>query len=231
MSAERLDASPALLALMRSKPMPDAQTLRGWETGVTATLPARGRGRFAALPFLQSGPFGAGRRYVNENQRSARFERRRMRGGDGRLPHSIRHKYTEGQRAALSVIGQAVARSGRCELAIERIAVLAGVAIRTVQYAIRRAATLGHLAVVERPQRGRRSLTNVLRVAVKEWAAWLKPKHAADQNIGCKGVHATEIKTDRTRGKISARETEGAWERERAADAVPPDRHGQVRHG
>lgn len=226
MSAERLNASPALLALLRSKPIRDPATLRGYETGEIATQPANRRSKSQGLPFLQHGPYGTGRRYLDENNRATRHERRRMRGGDGRLPHSIRHQYTEGQRAALSVVGQEVAKSGRCELAIQRIATLAGVAIRTVQYALRRAATLGHLAIVERPQRGRKSLTNVIRIAVKEWATWLKPKRSAAQGIGCKDVHTTEIKKDRTSGNASTKPTEEAYEGEQAAKTA---RHRRVR--
>lgn len=230
MSAERLDASPALLALMRSKPVTDAQTVRGWETGSIQSKPANpfptGTGfRSGASPFLSIGPYGAGRRYLSENQRATRYERRRMRGGDGRLPHSIRGHYTEGHRAVLSVIGAEFARSGRCELSIERIAVLAGVSIRTVQYAIRRAKLLGHLAIVERPQRRRKSLTNIIRIAVSEWIAWLKPKRA--QVTGCKGLHTTEIKEVRTSGKVSEQGTERAFEREQAAGAAPPGQPGR----
>lgn len=136
--------------------------------------------------------YGAGRRLRTEGQRATAYQQRRKRGGDGRLPYNMRAQYTEGQRAVLSVIGEEVAKSGQCSYPVEKLAALAGVGVRTVQYAISRAKTLGHLAITYRPQRGRRSLSNIVRVAAADWMTWLKPKLKKPKDIGCKAVHTEE---------------------------------------
>jgi len=106
--------------------------------------------------------------------REASRARRRQLGGSGALPDPLRQSYTEGQRAVLCVIAGEVKKSGRCDLPIDKIGALAGVGRTTVQTTLHEARRLGHLRIQERPQRGRKSLTNVVEILSKEWLAWIK---------------------------------------------------------
>jgi hypothetical protein len=117
-----------------------------------------------------------------------------MMGGAGRMPHSIRHHYTEGERAVLAVIACEVKRHGQCELPVGRIAAIAGVSDRTVQYALKTASSLelGHIAIERRPRPGKKNLTNVVRIVAREWIAWLRYEPAGSADIGCKTVHPSK---------------------------------------
>jgi hypothetical protein len=64
--------------------------------------------------------------------------------------------------------------SGACEKSIKEIADIAGVCRTTVQNTLHEARRLGHLRIQERPQRGRKSLTNVIEILSKEWLSWIK---------------------------------------------------------
>lgn len=119
-----------------------------------------------------------GSRFVSRQRprspdREASRARRRQLGGSGALPDPLRQNYTEGQRAVLCVIAGEVKKSGRCGLPIDRIGALAGVGRTTVQTTLHEARRLGHIRIQERPQRGRKSLTNVIEILSKEWLAWI----------------------------------------------------------
>lgn len=193
-----LKPTPTSPADALSKRPVDQNLLQGYLSGTIETRgPSQARRAIRPLP---SGPYGGLQRLRTETQRAAAHERRRKRGGDGRLPHTIRAEYTEGQRAVLSVVGERVERTGRCDVPIDKLAALAGVCKRTAQYAIRRAQSLGHLAVLFRPRRGQPSLTNVLTITARSWLSWLRPKTKKARSIGCKGVHATKTDTDSIAG-------------------------------
>lgn len=51
-----------------------------------------------------------------------RRHRKRMLGGSSALPDTMRHHYTEGERAALCVVAGEVKRQGVCDLSIDDIA-------------------------------------------------------------------------------------------------------------
>jgi hypothetical protein len=113
------------------------------------------------------------RRCQRSPDREASRTRRRMFARDGRMPPGVRAHYTEGEAAALTIIAGEIKRHGCCDLPIDRIAAQAGVGRTTVQNAIREARRLGHLSKEERPVKGRKSLTNVIRVISREWLAWI----------------------------------------------------------
>lgn len=196
------------------------------------------RGDIPTKPARQvvSSPFAKiALRWERRSDRSEEVRRRRMLGGSSGLPDSIRHHYTEGERAALFVIGQQVKRRGFCDLCLNAIADRAGVRRTTVQNAIRRARQLGHVTVRERRRRGAKSLTNIIRVAIADWVRWLKRKADRVRGIGFKEVGTVEKKnTSSTIERPLTSHGQGMEERE--AEFVPPGaplsrRDMQQRHG
>jgi len=97
-----------------------------------------------------------------------------MLAGSSALPDTIRHHYTEGERAALCIVAGEVKRHGVCDLSLDEIADRAGVGRTTVQNAMHEARRLGHVEITERPQRGAKNLPNVVKVISREWFAWIK---------------------------------------------------------
>ena len=94
--------------------------------------------------------------------------------GSSALPDTLRHHYTEGERAALFIVAGEVKRHGICDLPIDEIADRAGVGKTTVQNAMHEARRLGHVEITERPQRGAKNLPNVVKVTSSEWLAWIR---------------------------------------------------------
>ena len=92
--------------------------------------------------------------------RKASRDRRRMFGGSSALPPNLRAFYTEGQRAVLCIAAQEV-KEAQPIFQLRPPAALAGVCRTTVQNALHEARRLGHVAITERPQRGRKNLTNI----------------------------------------------------------------------
>ena len=127
--------------------------------------------------------------------RQASRERRRLLGGSGALPNTIRHHYTEGQRSVLCVVGGEIKRTGQCSLPIDAIAAKAGVCRTTVQTTLHEARRLGHVSIQERPQSGRKSLTNIVRITDASWHAWLKRGGAANvhQIVGSNSLLKTKL--------------------------------------
>src|SRR6266576_2917693 len=105
--------------------------------------------------------------------RKASRDRRRMFGGSSALPDGLRQYYSEGQRAVLCIVAGEIKRHGVCDLPIDKIAALAGVSRTTTQTTMHEARRLGHIKITERPQRGRKSLTNVVEIISPEWLTWI----------------------------------------------------------
>ena len=89
------------------------------------------------------------------------------------MPPALAAKFTQGELAALRIIGDECRDHGVCALHLDAIAARAGVGKTTVQNAMRQARRLGLIDVRERRRRGQRSLTNVVRVVSAEWRLWL----------------------------------------------------------
>jgi hypothetical protein len=138
--------------------------------------------------------------------REASRGRRRMLGGSSVLPPDLRHLFTEGERAVLCVIASEVKRQGWCDWPIDKLAALAGVCRTMVQNTLRKAKSHGSITVLERKRPGLKNLPNVVRVACKEWLAWLKRGFATACLIGLKAVKKlspTEIIDLRKKGAFS----------------------------
>jgi hypothetical protein len=128
-------------------------------------------------------------------------ERRRGLGGSSPLPEPLARRYTEGQRAVLFIVGEEITARGVCGLSIAEIAARAGVCHRHAQMALRLAESDGLVSITERPRKGQKHQTNLVRVLSKEWAAWLQRRRP----IGCKPTPSTG-----TQGVSSSLKSSGA---------------------
>lgn len=102
------------------------------------------------------------------------------------MPDTMRHHYTEGERAVMCVVAGEVKRHGICDLSIDEIADRAGVGRTTVQNTMHEARRLNHVEITERMQRGAKNLTNVVEIISAEWRAWIKRGPSAARGIGSK---------------------------------------------
>lgn len=123
---------------------------------------------------------------LTDDERIKRRNRKRMLGGSSALPDTIRHYYTEGERAVLCIVAGEVKRRGICDLSIKEIADRAGVRRTTVQNAMHEGRRRGHLEITERPRRGAKSETNIVRILFTEWREWIKRAPSAAHRIGFK---------------------------------------------
>ncbi|MFK8250650.1 hypothetical protein [Ancylobacter terrae] len=167
------------------------------------------------------------RRRPRSPDREASLRRKRTLGSSGSMPPALRAHFTEGQRAALTVIAGEVKHHGQCDLAIDRIAALAGVGRTTVQDAVHEAARLGLIAVQRRPRRGAKNLTNVVRIVAAEWLAWIKRGLAAHRPIGSE-MPSSAKKTNAT--KITGKKKEEAFEKKMGNLRVPVEMASTVEH-
>lgn len=193
--SDPLQVSSALLRtpLMRKGPL-DPAIVDAYMTGAIPTSgPSRGP--------MVSNVFNrysrrlttlVGRKWQRSPDRAASVARKRKLGGSSGMPDTIRHHYTEGERAALVVIAGEVKHHGICDLPLDRIAAVAGVSRTTVQNAIRQARLRHHLSVEPRPRKGQKNLTNILRVVSREWVSWLKRGPSLAREIGFNLVHPTK---------------------------------------
>lgn len=132
-------------------------------------LALKGQGRqIAAKPAL------ARPRPCRSPDRARSIARRRQIAASGAMPGTIAASFTTGEVAALSVIARECQRSGSCSWFMERIAAVAGVSRTTARNALRQAQALGLVSVEERRRRGWRSDSNIVRIVLREWLAWLK---------------------------------------------------------
>lgn len=126
-----------------------------------------------------------GRRHPRSPDRQASIERRRRQAMSGTVPARIAASFTTGELAVLTVIGREIQKRQVCVLCVDAIAALAGVCPRMAQSALRHAERLGLILIRERRRPGLPSLTNVITVASKDWAAWLRL-------AGCKSLRPSD---------------------------------------
>ncbi len=119
-------------------------------------------------------------------QRALAIERRRRLASSGPLPPSLACHFTTGELAVLRIVGDEVREHGHCDRTLGEIAARAGVCRALAQQAIRKAAREELLTIEERPQPGRKSLPNVVRIISREWRTWLErgPGRRGDKGTG-----------------------------------------------
>ena len=177
------------------------------------------------------------RRRLSDAERVERRSRKRMLGGSSALPDTMRHYYTEGERAVLCVIAGEHKRHGVCDLSIDEIADRAGVGRTTTQNTMHEGRRLGHLKITERPVRGEKSLTNVVEIASSEWKTWIKRAPSAARAIGSNFKNVSTLKnidiktnTDLTKASTLLREDvlqqSARWNSAPQTSSAPPRRGG-----
>ncbi len=145
------------------------------------------------------------------------LERRRRWVASGWMPPALACRFTAGELSALAVVASQAAKHGRCDLALDHIAALAGIGRTTVRNALAEARRLGLLTVEVRRLRAFRNDTNVVRIASPEWQAWLSMRRSAPgQGVGSKpcAARGTDIfYEERKRGASAVRWEEKRWSR------------------
>lgn len=189
-----IPVSSALLRIMSERKPHNAALAQAYESGAIPTKPASKPfvGAKTLSPHLRRMQRLAGRKWQSSPDRAASMARKRKLGGSSGMPDTMRHYYTEGEHAVLVVIAGEVKHHGLCDLAVDRIAAVAGVSRTTAQNAIREAKRLGHLSVESRPRKGQKNLTNLVRITSPEWKTWLKRGPSLARQIGFKKLHPTK---------------------------------------
>jgi hypothetical protein len=168
------DAQFLTEAIEKRKPSRKSVTTRP-----VSALHSRVSSRFAPRPCRQR---------LTEQQRTERRLRKRTLGGSSAMPDTMRCHYTEGERAVGCVVAGEIKRTGECKLSIDEIADRAGVGRTTVQNFQHEARRLGHINIKHRPQRGAKSLTNVITIVSAEWLTWIKRAPSA-----ARALHRVQI--------------------------------------
>ena len=154
--------------------------------------------RAPSVARLANSIFPAKRRRPPCPDRAASIARRRTLAASGVMPPALASKFTVGELAALKIVSDEVRAQRQCELTIGEIAARAGVCDRTARNAIRAAASLGLVIIVERRRKGAKNLSNVVRVVSREWLAWIAKRPALPRHpIGGKNVQATVTEVHR----------------------------------
>jgi hypothetical protein len=140
------------------------------------------------------------------------LERRRRWVASGWVPPTIACRFTAGELSALSVVASQVAKHGRCDLALDHIAALAGVGRTTVRNALGEARRLGFLTVEVRRLRAFRNDTNVIRIVASAWQSWISMRRSTPgQGVGAKPCAArdTHISNEGRKGRAQPGRHEG----------------------
>src|SRR3954453_241060 len=123
---------------------------------------------------LPAAPKPIQRRLGSRPRSPASMERRRRWAASGALPPALAARFTLAETAVLAVLAAEVLKHGRCTLAIEHIAALAGVGRSTVKRALRPAQGLGFVPIEEQRVSAWRNAPNVITIASRDWSAWLR---------------------------------------------------------
>ena len=140
------------------------------------------------------------------------LERRRRWVASGWVPPTIACRFTAGELSALSVVAAQVARHGRCDLALDHIAALAGVGRTTVRNALGEARRLGFITVEVRRLRAFRNDTNLIRITASAWQSWLSMRRSSPGvGVGAKPCAArdTHISYEGRKGRAQVISLEG----------------------
>lgn len=215
MTASFSVSSRLLNSRLVASPCRDEALTRAFETGDAHTRKAS-KGLASAVSRVASRFISRGARPRSTSpDREASLKRKRRWAGSSGLPATLRDDYTQGEVAVLTVVAVEVKKHGYCDLAIDRMAAVAGVSRTTCQNALRKAnnAERRHVSIEVRPRPGQKNLTNIIRIISSAWLGWLK------RSIGFKSFYPTKTKVDKTSHVEPAVRSQGAYEREKAGTA------------
>jgi hypothetical protein len=188
--------SPNLLhSQLFRKASADPNMVAGYMTGAIETTPRR-KSRAVELEKRALARYlpRRCRKRLSYGERVERRMRKRMLGGSSALPDTLRHHFTEGERAVLCVVAGEIKRHGICDLTIDEIGDRAGVARTTVQNAMHEGRRLCLLKITERSVRGCKSKTNLVEIISHEWMVWIKRAPSAARRIGSTFKNASSSK-------------------------------------
>ena len=164
---------------------------------------------------------------------SASLERRRSWAAGSWMPPALAAGFTTAENAALAVIIREIAATGACGLPAAAIAGKAGVSTSSVRNAVREARRRGILHVVERRISYNRSEPNIITIASRELALWVRTRSRAERvGGGVRNVKPTTNLYINSYAKPAAtgRKT-GLTVRETARFAPERPRRGVPQHG
>jgi hypothetical protein len=172
-------------------------------------------------------PRASARRPQRSPDRQASIERRRRLVASGPLPPPLAARFTWGEIAVMRIVGDECRAHGCCILHLDAIAARAGVHRTTVQNALREAQGRGEvpsspiISVQERRRKGKRSLTNIIRIVSKEWSDWLhKGRRWPGEGVGSKRTAAEKSNTTDTSKKKRKSDAPGRREGIRGSKKV-----------
>lgn len=147
---------------------------------VSAALRAIVQAQISGRPWLDEHaqeffhPFPARRRRRSPD-RQKDYETRHRLAYSGVMPRWLAERFTTGDMAVMKIIGDKHSDRGFCDLSLKEIGDRAGVCRKTVRRAMKAAGSFGKalISIQIRWRRGRKNLTNVVRVVSREWLSWL----------------------------------------------------------
>ena len=132
------------------------------------------------------------RRTGSRPRTSASLARRRSWASGSWMPPAMAAGFTQAENAALAVVIREIATTGRCGLPMGAIAAQAGICTTSARNAVREARRRGILLVEERRVSYDRNLPNLITIASRELALWVRTRaRAAGQGGGVRTVSPT----------------------------------------
>jgi len=179
----------------------------GFATGEIETVPAAQRhtqsppNDFVTDFRRRYGFWGIVRRLQRSPDRQRSYERRHRLAWSGPLPGFLAARLTVADTAVARIVADEHRSRKVCDLSIAEIAARAGVCRKTAKRALFRLRTEKLVSIEERPIKGRKNLTNVVRIVSREWLCWLEKKRALQRPAGGIGGHlvaptVTRVKQD-----------------------------------
>jgi hypothetical protein len=135
------------------------------------------------------------RRPQRSPDRQRSLLRRRQIASAGGMPPFLAAGFTVAEQSVLAIIAGEVRLHGTCDRSIDELVARSGTSRSTVQRAIRAAGFAGLTVKQERPRRGQKSETNVIRIVSKEWLAWIRrgpPRQSAGNRVSILKPHGQQ---------------------------------------
>ncbi len=117
------------------------------------------------------------------------YERRHRLAWSGPLPGFLAARLTVADMAVARIVADEHLARKHCDLSIYEIARRAGMCRKTAKRALCRLRTEKLISIEERPIKGRKNLTNIVRVVSREWLCWLEKRTARRPASGFTGGH------------------------------------------